>query len=103
MIGGSLLLGGIRSMFGRHAAAGERDSNMFATGVERDAPSGGGSASRGLTRDAGIEQVSHHGGDAANQQAEGHADATDDGDDEADGFFGDDDFDGPGGGDLYDV
>ena len=96
VIGGSLLLDGIRSMFGHHAASsglggfGGQDRNVFETVTERDRGSffGGNETHRGLGHEGRVEHVSH---DDSYAERGG----------EDDNFFGDDD--GPGGDDSYDV
>lgn len=109
VIGGALLLDGIRSMFGHHfGGLGQSAFGDFA--ADRASPwSGGGSGSAAdsqLARDAGIDHIGDHTsgtGDDASTLDAGDADAFNDADDvdiADDTDFGGDDFGGDDGGNF---
>ena len=104
VIGGSLLLDGIRSMFGHHLG-GNPASAFGDLGGERSSPwaanTSGGAADSQLARDAGIDHIGDHANDpianAGNDQsatADDSIDTDDAGDDTLadDNDFDDDDF-----------
>jgi hypothetical protein len=95
VIGGALLLGGIRSMFGQHHGAGAYDSGHgVASSPWAD------SASRSdLAREAGLDDIGYGGRDAGGHERVGLADTSDGGDDVADADDGD--FDSDDGGSDY--
>jgi hypothetical protein len=99
VIGGSLLLGGIRSMFGQHGGASAHDAGHgVASSPWAD------SASHGdLAREAGLDDISRGGGgDAGGHHRAGLADTSDDADHVADADIDDDsDFDDDDGGSDY--
>ena len=104
VIGGSLLLDGIRSMFGHHLG-GNQASAFGDLGGERASPwaanTSGGAADSKLARDAGIDHIGDHANDpianAGNDQSAAaddsiDADAADDDATVDDNDFDDDDF-----------
>jgi uncharacterized protein len=103
VIGGALLLDGIRSMFGHHPGFGGHDPNASGSVGDHASPWGGGAAGGDHARDAQLEDAGHGGTDAANEQAERGGDdsfdtadeenVADEGDFGDDGGFGDDDSD----------
>jgi hypothetical protein len=105
VIGGGLLLDGIRSMFGRHSAFGAHDPYAFAIPDEAVPPRHGDAADSDLARQAGIDDIGRGGSDAANRPDP--SDVTDmadlpDRNDSADTDF-DDGGSFGGGDDSYDV
>jgi hypothetical protein len=106
MIGGGLLLDGIRSMFGHRASAGGHERSAFGSSGEQAAPWGSNAADGDLARAAGIDSIGH-GGVAEKHRAEADTalsdrsdDAEADADDDSD--FDDDSSD-PGGDDTDDA
>jgi hypothetical protein len=99
VIGGSLLLGGIRSMFGHHGGASAYDAGP---GVA-SAPWSDSASHSGLAREAGLDDIGRGGGDAGEHHRAGLADTSDDGDHiaEADIDHDDGDFDDDDGGSDY--
>jgi hypothetical protein len=95
MIGGSLLLGGIRSMFGHHGGASTYDAGH---GVA-SSPWADSASHSDLAREAGLDDIGR-GGDASGHHRAGLADTSDDGDEVADADIDHDDgdFDGDDGG-----
>ena len=100
VIGGSLLLDGIRSMFGHHLG-GYQGSAFGDVAGERASPWSGGAANSQLARDAGINHIGDHAkdpiGNAGNDQsaAADNSTDTDTADDDTavdDDEFADDDF-----------
>jgi hypothetical protein len=71
MIGGGLMLDGIRSMFGHHAGVGGHERSAFGSSGDRPAPLSGSAADSDLARAAGIDSVGHGG------VAEKHRDEAD--------------------------
>ncbi len=69
VIGGALLLDGIRSMFGHHAGLGVPDHNA--------SPWGGSAADSDLARDAGIDHIGQGSVDAGDHAAKDDADSSD--------------------------
>ncbi len=102
MIGGALLLDGIRSMLG-HRAFGASPSALGDVAGDRGSPwsgttGGGGAADSDLARDAGIDHLGDHASDARDQQtADQPADADDDNAFQPADGDNDDDFGGDGG------
>jgi hypothetical protein len=98
VIGGSLLLDGIRSMFGHHAGLGEYERSAFGSSADQTAPWSGSAADSDLARAAGIDSIGHGG------VAEKHPDEADtassDKPDDWDAADGDSDFSDDDGGDL---
>jgi hypothetical protein len=104
MIGGGLLLDGIRSMFGHRASTGGHERSAFGSSGDQPAPWSGNAADSGLARAAGIDNIGH-GGVAEKHRDETDTalsdksddrnddDASDFADDEDDGDFGGDDTD----------
>jgi uncharacterized protein len=106
MIGGGLLLDGIRSMFGHRASAGGHERSAFGSSGEQAAPWGSNATDGDLARAAGIDSIGH-GGVAEKHRAEADTalsdrsdDAEADADDDSD--FDDDSSD-PGGDDTDDA
>jgi len=101
VVGGSLLLDGIRSMFGHHAGLGAVDPAGGSSG--HAAPWGGTAGHDALARDLGIDHIGHA-GDADKPAPEHVADVPDDTDDQYvdDGDYADDD-DGGDDDDSYDA
>jgi uncharacterized protein len=104
VIGGSLLLDSIRSMFGHHAGVSEHERSAFGSSGDQAAPWSGGAADSDLARAAGIDSVGHGGvaekhrdeADTALSDKPDDWNATDDDSDFADddgGDFGGDDSD----------
>ena len=104
MIGGGLLLDGIRSMFGHHAGAGGHERSAFGSSGDQPAPWSGDAADSGLARAAGIDNIGH--GSVAEKHRDetdtalsdksddqNDDDASDLADDDDDGDFGGDDTD----------
>jgi uncharacterized protein len=104
VIGGSLLLDSIRSMFGHQAGLGDRERSAFGSSGDQAAPwSGSGSAADSdLARAAGIDSIGH--GDVAQKlrdqdqdedqdQADQDQDQADQDQDDDGGDFGGDDSD----------
>lgn len=94
MIGGALLLDGIRSMFGHHFGA---QPNAFGDlGGDRASPWSGGAADSQLARDAGIDHVGDHAKDPIQKADDQTATADDlydaDADDDQDAADDDNDF-----------
>jgi hypothetical protein len=83
MIGGALLLDGIRSMFGGHHGLGANPSAFGDFAADRASPwagttsgnTSGSAADSDLARDAGIDHIGDHIGDAGNQPADTADDA----------------------------
>lgn len=99
VIGGALLLDGIRSMFGHHAGA-----SAFEPGYGIASSPWAGSASHSdLAREAGVDDIGRGGGDAGGHDRVGLADTSDDDDNVADADIdlGDGDFGGDDGGSDY--
>jgi uncharacterized protein len=97
MIGGSLLLGGIRSMFGHHGGASAHDAGY---GVA-SSPSADSASRSDLAREAGLDDIGRGGsGDAGGQHRAGLVDTSSDREEVADADFDHDDgdFDGDDGG-----
>jgi len=97
MIGGALLLGGIRSMFGQHGGASAYDAGH---GVA-SSPWADSASHSDLAREAGLDDIGRGGGgDAGGHHRAGLADTSDDGDNVADADIDTDDgdFDGDDGG-----
>jgi hypothetical protein len=95
VIGGSLLLGGIRSMFGHHAGSGATTQSAFGRFDDNRPQVGSGSASdSNMAREAGINDIDRGAGSDRQSVADVAADRQQDLD--AAGDFGDDDggFDG---------
>jgi uncharacterized protein len=105
MIGGGLLLDGIRSMFGHHAGAGGHEQSAFGSSGDQPAPwSGGNAADSSLARAAGIDNIGR-GGVAEKHRDEADAamsDKSDDRNDDEASDLADDDDDGDFGGDDTD-
>lgn len=102
MVGGALLLDGIRSMFGHHLGATSAFGGLPAG--PSASPWGGSAADSDLAREAGIDDIGSHSGDIQNPPADAADDAFDPPDDQT--GFDDADFsgdDGNGGSDSYDV
>ncbi len=98
VLGGALLLNGIRSMFGHQSAHAAPGLGNFGGG--REAPWGGGAADSQLARDAGIDHIGDHARDAGLDRAEDSSQryqVADEQDDQYDSD--DDDFGGDGGDD----
>jgi uncharacterized protein len=62
VVGGALLMDGIRSMFGHHAGAGTSTQSAFG-GLSNDRPSAGSSSDSNLAREAGINDIDRSGND----------------------------------------
>jgi hypothetical protein len=91
MIGGSLLMGGIRSALGGHSAgpfSGAMDSLRGGGGGER--PWGGSAANSDLARDAGLDDIAGGRGGGGGTQRAGLFDTAQDDDNDADDDSGDD-------------
>jgi hypothetical protein len=98
VIGGSLLLGGIRSMFGHHDGAGAHDPGH---GVASSPWTDSAASHSDLAREAGLDDIGRGGGrDAGGHDRVGLADTSDDGDD-TDTDPDDGNFDGDDGGSDY--
>jgi hypothetical protein len=100
VIGGSLLLGGIRSMFGQHGGASAHDAGH---GVA-SSPWADSASHSDLAREAGLDDIGRGGGgDPGGHHRAGLADTSDDGDNvaDADSDTDDGDFDGDDGGSDY--
>jgi hypothetical protein len=95
VVGGALLLNGIRSMFGHHHGASAYDPGYGAA-----SPPWADSASHSsLAREAGLDDINRGGRDAGGYERVGLADTDDD--DADDGDADDGDFEGDGGGSDY--
>jgi hypothetical protein len=92
MIGGSLLLNSISSMFGHHGQA----FSAYDPSGEKDSPWGGNAANSDLARDAGIDDIGRGPLGSGGDQRAGLLDSND-GDADADDSF---DVGGDGGGDF---
>jgi uncharacterized protein len=100
VIGGALLLDGIRSMFGHHVG-GYGQSALGDFAGDRASPwsgtTGGSASDSDLARDLGINDIGHQGGNAQSlADADALQDAQQDADDDQD--FADDDYGGDDGG-----
>ena len=62
VVGGALLMDGIRSMFGHHAGAGTSTQSAFG-GLNNDRSSAGSSSDSNLAREAGINDIDRSGSD----------------------------------------
>jgi hypothetical protein len=71
MIGGGLMLDGIRSMFGHHAAVGGHERSAFGSSGDQPAAGSGSAADSDLAHAAGIDSIGHGG------VAEKHRDEAD--------------------------
>jgi uncharacterized protein len=96
VIGGALLLDGIRSMFGHHSGLTEHDHTASGN-IDEVSPWGGSAADNSLARDAGIDHIGHDRSAGSTRAADHVADLSDTADDRdtADDTDGgdDDDFD----------
>ena len=92
MIGGSLLMGGIRSAMGGHGA-GSPASGAFdsLTGRGEGTPWGGSAAGSDLSRQAGLDDISGRGGSGGGGQRAGLFDTAQDDDGDDSDFDGNDD------------
>jgi hypothetical protein len=102
MVGGALLMDGIRSMFGHHSGAANAFGGLPASPAA--SPWGGNAADSDLAHEAGIDDIGNNSGGAQSPPADAPDDAFGTPDDQTD--FDDSDFsgdDGSGGGDSYDV
>lgn len=107
VIGGALLLDGIRSTFGHHGVGGFGGNAFAEVPGDRASPWASTSSSAAdsqLARDAGIDHIGDHIKDAdADQNQDADDDTTCDDDSAADGDMDDADFSDTSGGDSYDA
>lgn len=89
VIGGSLLLGGIRSMFGHHGGASAHDAGYGAA----SSPQADSASRSGLAREAGLDDIGRGGGGAGEHHRAGVADTSNDREEVADADIDHDDGD----------
>ena len=73
VIGGALLLDGIRSMFGHHFGGGYGQSGFGNLAGEQASPWAGSASGSQLARDAGIDHVGEHAADSSNNPSQADA------------------------------
>jgi uncharacterized protein len=81
VIGGALLLDGIRSMFGHHSGLTEHDHTASGNIGDKASPWGGSAADSSLARDAGIDHIGDDRGAGSTPAADHVADLSDTADD----------------------